>query len=78
LRRLGTVHVQLLTAGAAPVTLHRSLHLLKSPLLDLADAFAGYTVFRSKLFKGRRLVRQPAGGEDSTFASVERRDGTLD
>src|SRR6185295_11534059 len=63
--------------GAAPVTLHRSLHLLKSPLLDLADTLAGYTVFRSQHFKGRRLVRQPARGEDSTLARVKRRDRTL-
>ena len=46
-RSLRAVQVRLATAGAAPATLHRSPYLLKSPLLDLANAFAGNTVFRS-------------------------------
>jgi hypothetical protein len=45
--------------------------------LDLAGTFARYTVSRSQLFKGRRLLRQPARGEDSTLARVKRRHGTL-
>ena len=57
--------------------LHRSPYLLKRPLLDLADAFAGYSIFRSKLFKRRRLVRQPARREDATFTRVKLRDGAI-
>src|SRR5882672_12928051 len=54
-----------------PTCQHRSLYLLKCSLLDLADPFAGYSMFRGKFFKGRRLLVQPARGEDVTFARVE-------
>src|SRR5437588_8463675 len=43
---------------AEPVGLHRCLYLLKCTLLDLADAFAGYSMFRGKFFKRCRLVVQ--------------------
>jgi len=44
---------------------------LKRSLLDLADPFAGYSMFLGKFFKGRRLLVQPACGEDVTFARIE-------
>ena len=57
--------------------LHRCLYLLKRPLLDLADAFAGYSMFRGKFFKRCRLVVQPSRSEDAAFTRVEIRDGVI-
>src|SRR5256885_11791636 len=57
--------------------LHRCLYLLKCTVLDLADAFAGYSIFRSKFFKCCRLFSQPSRSEDAAFTRVEIRDGVI-